>query len=76
MEEAKTEYSLKRADYLMLKVKYYLVFRDLQKCRKFSYKLDLYVRENMDNDFWYRTEFHLLLTRGLCQHKEVLPSHY
>ena len=76
LQEAEADFNRKRLDYLVLKLKYYLVFRDLHKCRKLAYKLDLHIRESFGNDFRLRTEFLLLHCRSLCQHKEVLPSHY
>jgi len=66
LQEAETDFNRKRLDYLVLKLKYYLVFRDLHKCRKLAYKLDLHIRESFGNDFRLRTEFLLLHCRSLC----------
>jgi hypothetical protein len=59
-EESFNEYNMKKLDYYILKVKYELIFKDMEKCRKRLYKLDLFIRNNFQNNLRYRTEFLLL----------------
>ena len=65
-EELQYEYNMKKLDYYVLKVKYELIFKDMEKCRKRLYKLDLFVRNKFDNIIRYRTEFLLLQSKSLC----------
>jgi hypothetical protein len=67
---------MKKLDYYILKVKYELIFKDMEKCRKRLYKLDLFIRNNFENNIRYKTEFLLLQSKSLCQHKEILSAHY
>ena len=76
VQEAEKIYNLRRLDYLWLKVNYKLIFRDKEATRKHLYKFDHHVREIMNNDFRYRTEYITLAVRHMCQHKNVQPAHY
>lgn len=74
--EAELMYYLKRFDYLWLKVNYRLIFADKDSTRKTLYKLDQLVRDDLNNDFRYRTEYISLAARHMCQHKNIQPAHY
>mmetsp|Transcript_42687 Transcript_42687/g.65500 ORF Transcript_42687/g.65500 Transcript_42687/m.65500 type:complete len:102 (-) Transcript_42687:1762-2067(-) len=41
---------LKKLDYFILKVKYHMLFRDLDNCRKFLYKIDLFLQDNFPTE--------------------------
>jgi hypothetical protein len=48
---------MQKLDYYILKVKYELIFKDLEKSRKRLYKLDQFIRNQFENNIRYRTEF-------------------
>ena len=46
--------------YYQLKIKYLGLKREQPKCRDLLYKLDLHIKEKMNNDFEYKTDFIIL----------------
>ena len=65
-----------KLDYYYLKVKFYQIFKDLDNSRRFLYKIDLFIRDHMDDDLSLRTEYLVLLAINLADHKELLTAHY
>jgi hypothetical protein len=50
----------RKLEYYQLKVKFHMMFKDIEKSRKCLYKIDLLLRDKFPNDYDKRTDFFIL----------------
>lgn len=67
---------LRQMHYYQLKIKYLGLKREQPKCRDLLYKLDLHIKEKMNNDFEYKTDFIILKSEYQIRQKEIFEAHY